>query len=323
MMRWGASLWALSAVLFATSHVLAHSLSPSSLSLTERRDGTVQVDLTRAFGVSRELGVVLPARCKHEGPRAQSSVEGGFLERQIVRCNKSLTGERVGVRGLAADGLGVIVQVRLVSGDVFHRVLTAAEPELSIPSWQNHWRVAQSYFAHGVTHLLSGYDHLLFVFAIAILAAGFRRAAIAITAFSLGHSITLACAALGVFTLPERAVEVAIAFSLVILAERMVSGEGVAHRAPWLAGGFGLLHGLGFAGALRATGLPREATVLALSTFNLGVEAGQLLVLSVLVPVWWTLRKLDVHDARRLRTTFGYLTGSLAAMWTLERAFMP
>ncbi len=319
MMRGLAFAWAM----FAASQVLAHALSPSSLTLTEGADGTLQVELTRAFGASRELEIVLPQACKPQGSPAHTTVEAGLLEKRRLRCSKRLTGETIGVRGLTSDGLGIIVQVRLASGEVFHRVLTAAEPELRIPSSENHWKVAQSYFAHGLHHLLSGYDHLLFVFAIAILAAGFRRAATAITAFSLGHSITLGCAALGVISLPERAVEVAIALSVVILAERMVSESGASHHMPWLAGAFGLLHGLGFAGALRATGLPRDATVLALAAFNVGVEAGQLMVLSLLVPLWWTLRRLDLGDARRLRTTLGYLTGSLAAMWTLERAFIP
>jgi len=172
----------------------------------------------------------------------------------------------------------------------------------------------------GVEHILTGFDHLLFVIALTLLVR--RRAALlaTITAFTLAHSLTLSATALGVASVAVPPVEAAIALSIVLVcAECLSSKSSLGRRAPWLvAFAFGLLHGLGFASALLGIGLPEEHVVTALLCFNLGVELGQLGVVLLTVALGRLLSRLQLESpsARRLLV---YAMGSLAAFWAIER----
>jgi hydrogenase/urease accessory protein HupE len=194
-------------------------------------------------------------------------------------------------------------------------VLRAREPALTIPDREAHLGLASRYVALGVEHILSGYDHLLFVFGLLLLAVDLRALIATITAFTLGHSVTLTLAALDVARVPAAPVEVLIAFSIFVLAVELARIDPTrdatfARRRPWLmALVFGFLHGLGFAGTLRAAGLPAGAVPTALFGFNVGIELGQLaFVLTVLAISAWT------------HALPAYAIGSLAACWMIERA---
>jgi hypothetical protein len=153
-----------------------------------------------------------------------------------------------------------------------------------------------------------------------------KRLLVAITTFTLAHSITLALATLGVLNVPSPPVEATIALSIVfvcleILRMRDPGYESLATRRPWLiAFSFGLLHGLGFAGALAEVGLPQNSIPLALLAFNVGVELGQLAFVGVLLAAGAVLsRVFRVQDSRLARTVPAYAIGSLASLWFLER----
>ncbi len=179
--------------------------------------------------------------------------------------------------------------------------------------------IARAYTVLGIQHILSGIDHLLFVAGLLFL-VGFRRRLIGtITAFTLAHSITLALSVFGLITLRSPPVEAAIALSiLLVAAESLRERETLARRLPALVSFlFGLVHGLGFAGALKDIGLPQSHLPLALLTFNVGVEIGQLMmvgaafvVVSLPVPRRW------LGGARRPAL---YGIGMLAAYWSWQR----
>jgi hydrogenase/urease accessory protein HupE len=179
--------------------------------------------------------------------------------------------------------------------------------------------IARAYLVLGVQHILSGFDHLLFVAGLLFL-VGFRRRLIGtITAFTLAHSITLACSVFGLITLRSPPVEAAIALSIVLVAsEALRQRDTLAKRLPALVSFlFGLVHGLGFAGALKEIGLPQSHLPLALFTFNVGVEIGQLMVVLLAfgvvhlpVPRRW------LGVARRPAL---YGIGALAAYWSIQR----
>lgn len=184
-------------------------------------------------------------------------------------------------------------------------------------------------FLHlGAEHLLTGYDHLLFLLALLLTAGGvavkegrkkaFRDVAWVVTAFTVGHSVTLVMAALGWVTLPSRLVETVIALSIAVVALlNVVRPEGRQH-VPWLALGFGLVHGLGFSGVLAELGLPSRARVVSLLAFNVGIELAQLsLVLLALVPLEWMARRAGY---RRWVVQGGSIAiAVLALFWTWER----
>jgi hydrogenase/urease accessory protein HupE len=244
-----------------------------------------------------------------------------------VDCGaEGLVGKRIGVDGLAFAKTDALVRLELADGRALDTVLRAREPELVVPAREAHLWLASRYVTLGVEHILTGYDHLLFVFGLLLLAAGTRQLIATITAFTLGHSVTLTLAVLDVARVPAAPVEVLIAFSIFVLAVELARGDRaetstLMQRRPWLmALAFGFLHGLGFAGTLRAAGLPAQAIPLALFGFNVGIELGQLaFVLAVLA-----LTALARPATRRLPawTTAVpvYAMGSLAACWVIERA---
>ena len=173
-------------------------------------------------------------------------------------------------------------------------------------------------------HLLFGIDHVLFVLALVLLVRDMRTLVATITAFTVGHSITLSLAALGIVNAPASLFETAIAFSIVVLAAELARGgdgqSSALRRRPWLvSAGFGLLHGLGFAGALSEIGLPQAEVPLALFAFNVGVEIGQLLVVVPVALLLAALRKRGLYSPRWMESLPAWGIGAMAGYWTLER----
>jgi hypothetical protein len=189
-------------------------------------------------------------------------------------------------------------------------------------------RLAARYLRLGAEHILGGADHLLFVLGLLLLVRGGWPLVKTITAFTVAHSLTLAAAVLGYVPVDRAPVEAAIALSIVLLAREIVTSargrEHLVHRKPWLvAFAFGLLHGLGFAGALGALGLRDADVPPALLFFNLGVEAGQLAFVAVLLAGYWVLRRAVAEDRRSAvegaRPVLGYALGGLAMLWFIDR----
>ena len=234
-----------------------------------------------------------------------------------------------GLRGtLSIDGVGqkysaVLVKMFWVDGQSRVYTLTGGQPRVQLygsaedpRGWTEIGRV---YLVLGVEHILSGYDHLLFVFGLLFLVGFHRRLVWTITAFTAAHSLTLASAALGILTLRPPPVEACIALSIVLVAgEALHDRQTLARRWPaLLAFLFGLVHGLGFAGALKEIGLPARHLPTALVTFNLGVEIGQLLAVGAAFLAWQLLRRYPV--TLRARTPALYAIGSIAAYWSFLR----
>lgn len=184
--------------------------------------------------------------------------------------------------------------------------------------------VARSYLGLGIEHLLTGLDHVLFVIGLVLLVSSWRSLIATVTSFTLGHSVTLTLATLEVVSVPTLVFELAIAFSILVLGAELAReepGETWLRRRPWaMAFGFGLLHGLGFAGALSEIGLPAADIPLALFSFNVGIELGQLLIVAPLaLAIAFAGERLRALPAPLLRVP-AYVIGSLAAYWCIERA---
>jgi hydrogenase/urease accessory protein HupE len=199
----------------------------------------------------------------------------------------------------------------------------------TIPADPTTLGVMRSYFVLGVEHILGGADHLLFVAGLLLIARCARRLVLAITGFTLAHSVTLSLAALGLVHVPIPPTEAAIALSILFLAREALlpNDHSLAHRWPMLVSAtFGLLHGLGFAAALGEVGLPDREIAWALAFFNVGVEAGQLAFILVVVAAVALMARVVtlLHaDPRRWRaygkSAAAYLIGIPAAFWLLQR----
>jgi len=191
-----------------------------------------------------------------------------------------------------------------------------------VPEEPGRGEVVRDYTGLGFEHIWGGIDHLMFVFGLLLLVGGGSRLVWTITAFTVGHSITLSLVTLGYFDYPVAWVEFAIAVSIFVLAVELTrSGKGdLLQRYPWwLAGGFGLLHGMGFAGALAETGLPHENLPLALLFFNVGIEIGQLSFILGALLIWQLLKRVAGSQPERMLPIPVYILGSLSAMWCIQR----
>lgn len=217
-----------------------------------------------------------------------------------------------------------LARFEFADGTFWTRRLTPGEPAVTIPAHPSAGGVSGTYFILGVEHILLGYDHLLFVLALLIITRGGWRIVKTVTAFTVSHSVTLSLAALGYVHLPPAPVEAIIALSIVFVAAEIGRGEagrkGVAARAPWLVAFlFGLLHGLGFAGALSEIGLPEVHIPLALLFFSVGVEAGHFMFVGLVLALVAALRRLGRGLPRRAELIPTYGIGITAAYWLIER----
>jgi hydrogenase/urease accessory protein HupE len=259
--------------------------------------------------ISKDLTPIWPEGCKNDG--------------QTVTCgDKGLTGT------LSVDGIGnnysaVILRITWRGDEQSTYTLSKNSPSVRLFGTAHDDRdvmeLAKTYGVLGVEHILSGIDHLLFVISLVFL-VGFRRRLIGtVTCFTVAHSITLAASALGALTLRPPPVEAAIALSIVLVsAEALNSRETITRRWPAIvAFVFGLVHGLGFAGALKDIGLPEQNANVALVSFNLGVEAGQLMVIGLAWLLYLAARRFKWTAAAR--RVILYTIGSVSVFWTLSR----
>jgi hydrogenase/urease accessory protein HupE len=213
------------------------------------------------------------------------------------------------------------VRSQLADGRTIAGVVQASDPSFKFAAARP---VLPAYFVLGIEHILGGIDHVLFVIGLILLVPALWRLVGALTAFTVAHSLTLGAAALGFAGLPQGAVEVVIALSILVVGYEVVRAArgqtGLTYAMPWaVAFGFGLLHGFGFAGALSEIGLPQEAKLGALVLFNVGVETGQLMIVVVAVPLarWIATRAADLR--RRVEVGAGYSLGAAAAFWMIQR----
>ena len=300
--------------LFVTEYARGHSLDSSSLQLTEVADGKFTVKWQTTSPTLKELRqpARYPPSCR--------------LIRNELDCGAPGLVGPIGLPWLAGTESRVMVLIDWRSGSRMLRVVDGRSPSVVVYGFPASsglrflWPIANDYTRLGVEHILTGFDHLMFVLAITILVRSRRALVGAISAFTIAHSLTLAATVLGWLWLPSAAVETTIALSIVLACAECLRSEGsLAHRAPWLVTfAFGLLHGMGFASALLETGLPDKHVPSALLFFNCGVELGQLMAISGFITLGWVLARV----ARRPRGSaraFVYAMGITAAYWSLDR----
>jgi hydrogenase/urease accessory protein HupE len=299
----------------------AHSFDPALLDLREDTPGVFDVVWKTPGPAATALRPHLPPACRTLAARQPDDGNVAFLR---VDCGPAaLHGATIVLEGLGTTR-EAIVQLTWSDGQTTSGVLRGGEETFAVPAAGAHdlRAVLGGYLRLGIAHILGGPDHLAFVLGLLLLVETWRSLVSTVTAFTLAHSLTLALAVLGVVRVPPAPVEALIALSILLLAVELTrparATASFARRFPWvLAFLFGLLHGLGFAGALTEIGLPAGQIPLALVSFNLGVEAGQLLFVATVVPLVVAARRVGRRPWTRLVPA--YAIGVLAAVWMLER----
>lgn len=312
--------------LIAAGSSTAHELRPAYLDIRETTVGDFAIVWkTPALGEMRlGLYVRLPDTCSPIGEMVNSFEAGAFFERWTARCPGGLRGRSLTIDGLRTSLTDALVRLAYVDGSTQVARLTPERPSLAITASQTTFEVAQTYFLLGVEHILLGLDHLIFVFALMLLISDRWMLVKTITAFTVAHSITLVGAALGFISLPQKPVEAAVALSIAFVASELARSRSGQRRLsetyPWVvAFAFGLLHGLGFAGALKDIGLPQTDVALALLTFNLGVEAGQLLFVATILLAARASSALVAIPFEPVRMMASYMIGTMSMLWLITR----
>ena len=304
----------------------AHELRPAYLELAEGAPGHFAVLWKVPAAGDRRLGLYLqlPASCRNITEPARAIENSAYFERWQVSCEGGLKGQTITIDGLRSTLTDVLARIAWSDGSVEVERLTPEQPSLTLRGAQTVWEVARTYFVLGVGHILGGIDHLLFVLALMLLVRDPWMLLKTVTAFTLAHSVTLTGAALGYLSLPQAPVEAVIALSIAFVARELIlmkPGERRLSEAyPWaVAFSFGLLHGFGFAGALKEIGLPHGDVPLALFTFNLGVEAGQLVFVAAILALYRAAMTMTRLPLPPLRTAMAYCIGAVATFWLLTR----
>jgi hydrogenase/urease accessory protein HupE len=317
------------ACLCLASSTFAHEIRPAYLQIDATEFGSYGV----IWKVPSRGGTVLDIQPRFDPAFTLTEIgdvvvlDGFAVYRYRLTGEKELPGTEITILDLPQTTVDVLANVNLPDGTKHSFLMHPKTNTAVIPQAASKWNVVTTYARLGMEHILLGFDHLLFVLALIILSGGFGRIVKTVTAFTVAHSITLSLAVLGYVHVPGPPVEATIALSIVFLAVEILRAmdgkDTLTGRKPWLvAFAFGLLHGLGFAGALSRIGLPQTEIPLALASFNIGVELGQIaFVAAVFLGFIILKRALDVQRdwpiaARRI-TAYGI--GAVSAYWLIDR----
>jgi HupE/UreJ protein len=318
-------LWCLGSFLFISPYAFAHELRPAYLEMREEPPGQFTVLWkTPMLGDARlALEPEFSGAAQAMMPVTTSTPSGAAVQTWTLRA-PALRGQTLRIRGLDGTMTDALVRVTFADGTVWTQRLTPQQPTAVIPQQASSLQTAGVYMTLGIEHILTGIDHLLFVFALILITCGGWKLVKTVTAFTVSHSITLTAATLGFVHVPQRPVEAVIALSIVFVAAEILHGrqgrEGITARAPWVVAlTFGFLHGLGFAGGLSEAGLPPAHIPLALLCFSVGVEAGHFLFVGVVWSAIALARRLQLRMPHWAPLVPPYAIGSVAMFWVIQR----
>ena len=319
------SLGFLLLIFFCSIPVFAHELRPAYLELHETKPdefkvlwktpmlGDMRLSLTPEFsGEAKAISEIVT--------RTPTSAA---VQTWTLRAS-GLRGQTLRIVGLESTMTDALVRIEFADGTSWTQRLTARAPTAMIPMRESSLTVAGVYTKLGVEHILTGIDHLLFILALLIITRGGWKLVKTVTAFTVAHSVTLTLATLGFVHVPQPPVEAVIALSIVFVASEIIhqrnGREGITARAPWIvAFTFGLLHGLGFAGALSEIGLPQGHIPLALLFFSIGVEAGHFLFVGLVLSVIALALRVKLPAPRWAQLAPPYAIGTVAMFWLIQR----
>jgi hydrogenase/urease accessory protein HupE len=318
-------LWSLLfTVLIATAGLWAHESRPAYLEIKETTSNRYGVLWRTPLNVGMRLPIALkfPDDVRNVTEPSARELTDSVVESRLIEGG--LVGKRIEFVGLQATITDVLVRVELRDGRKWTTIVRPSQPWVEMAAPRGLLAVARGYVVHGIQHICFGADHLLFVLGLLLIVHDRWMLLKTVTAFTVAHSITLAIATLGYGNAPAVPLNATIALSILFLGPEIVRsrrGEtSLTIRHPWVVAFlFGLLHGFGFAGALTSAGLPRAELPVALLSFNVGVEIGQVAFVLLVVFLERSFRQLEIRWPRWVEALPGYAVGSLGAFWTIQR----
>lgn len=272
-----------------------------------------------------DLSLDLPKSFKIYSKTLGSMGRYDFMKLEFTSAS-SLDGKVITIKNLNKTSIELITKLEFLDGSTSIKRVLPESGAFIIRHKTGFLNVMYSYLDLGIYHILLGFDHLLFVLALVLLIQDRKTLIYAITAFTVAHSLTLILASLELISISNVLVESLIALSIVFIAAEVVydvrGKQYLAKRYPWLiAAFFGLIHGLGFASVLKEVGLASSEIIPSLLFFNLGVEIGQLLFITLLLLTFLLIEKLFRFSLEQYRLWLSYIIGTVAAFWFLQRIF--
>ena len=326
--------WVVLLLAFTSPSISAHEMRPAYLELTQIEQDRFEIFWKRpqVTGRSLKLDLRFPDHCSTQPSGLDQVTDAAWISRLTLECAPlGLSGYSIAVDGLSGTMTDILLRIHWLNGGSLNHILKPDQPALHIdkegPSGLS------EYLRLGIEHLLTGFDHVLFVVGLLFLGRRSWELVRIVTSFTIAHSVTLALSALDLVRLSQTPVEAVIALSILFLAAELARADrssdrdegdrstgSLLFRQPWLiAFIFGLLHGFGFAGALRDIGLPADAMLWALLLFNIGVEIGQLMVVFAGLTLAYMLRSLPAELPRWLPRVPIFGIGAISAYWLIGR----
>ena len=312
------SAWVISSLLFVSFVGIAHEIRPAYVEISELPDDIYQITFHQPRIKDRFLDLQLSFSCTQIG---ESSVDLGVSsvqESMTFSCKNGLHGESLTILGLQRTMTNALVRLVPLDGDQTTILIHPDSPSITLGEDVP----LPAYLTLGIEHLLLGIDHVLFVLGLLYLVSGTWRLVQTITSFTVAHSITLALSVTGLIELSQGMVEALIALTILYLAVEIANRDGPMEYPGVIAFIFGLLHGLGFAGALREIGLPEDVMFMSLLLFNVGIELGQLLVIVTALSLAWLVHRVGPIAMKRvpvLKWIPVYFMGTISVYWVITR----
>lgn len=299
----------------------AHQTGLSYIKLSKIEAGNISVIYKKPLEDSQAKGIKInfPAMCKiNRDNKGENRIENGFIidNFSLVCSKKSLFDSRIWIDGLAKSDKGVLIEYH--EGQYTQQnLLRASKPFMYIEKKRSSWKIFVEYIELGFFHILSGYDHLLFLFALLLLASDMKILLYSITAFTISHSLSLVLTVFDIVSVPIPYVESMIALSIIILYREVVEDKGDTYKKfqlPLVVLLFGILHGLGFATLLNQIGLPKYNLSTALISFNIGIELGQITFVA--------LAYIVLRYIISTKILLAYIFGGISTFWFIQRVLM-
>jgi hydrogenase/urease accessory protein HupE len=328
-------VFSLLVLFFVPAQIMAHEGRPVYIQVNEQESGVVQVrwKIPPVMASSEVPNISLQGGCQRLKSSGYLNDKNSSLNplsgHQQYQCLKNNSAMRIVLNYPDNNPvLSSLIKFQKYDGVSFSLFNGPDTLTIVLPKKMSLIRVAQQYIQGGFFHILSGFDHLLFVLCLILITSGNRKLILTITGFTLGHSITLSLASLGLVNVHINVVEVLIALSIVMLIVEITKAalgnpsQSLIWRYPIIVSlGFGLLHGFGFASALADLGLPESMKISALAFFNIGVELGQLAFIAVVLGLIRLISYASISEGRiPLSMIFLYAIGSLSGYWFIERS---
>ncbi len=302
--------------LFTITHVSAHEFNPAHLVINELHDELNTYEATWMYpykNIGTRGEVIFPDICSVESKDLY--YQGKYINEELdLTCSSTIKGSLIEITKLSVL-TDALVTINFSNDETFEGLVNNKNTSILVPNKDKY--MPTSYIYLGFDHLLNGLDHILFVVGLMFLVVGTINLIKTITAFTIAHSITLGLSVFNIIKLPQATIEIMIALTIVYLAAEIKNSKKYEFT-PWnLAFGFGLLHGLGFAGALSDIGIENNEILLSLLFFNVGIEIGQL----ILIPfIWIFIFIANNYNFYKKSVVFSsYFVGSMGAYWVISR----